>query len=183
MTEPAWDRDDGLPIDPDVDAVEDARHHLVAQADTASTADTHRSPWAQLHPKVVAAVFAGGCVGGLARYLVAEQWPASTHLFPWPTFAVNVAGAFILPVVIVIAADVLRRPRYVRPLLGTGFCGALTTFSSVVVTADELIAHGHVGVAAGYLTATLTAGLAAATLGLVAGRSFATNRSRREEQR
>lgn len=182
MTEPAWaDRDDDLPIDPDVDSAEDARHHPVAAAVT--SADARPSPWPRLNPKVVAAVFAGGCVGGLARYLVAKEWPASTHLFPWPTFTANVAGAFILPVVIVIAADVLRRPRYVRPLLGTGFCGALTTFSSVVVSADELIAHGHADVAAGYLTATITAGLAAAALGLVVGRSFAAYRARAREGR
>ena len=173
MTEPAWvDRDDDLPIDPDVEAVEDARHHP-----TAPDSDVGRTPWPRLNPKVIAAVFAGGCVGGGVRYGVSEAWPASTQVFPWATFTVNVAGAFILPLVIVVAADVLARPRYLRPLLGTGFCGALTTFSSVVVTVDELTAHGHAQLAAGYLTATIAAGLAAAALGLLVGRSFAAWRN------
>jgi CrcB protein len=132
---------------------------------------------------VLAAVFAGGCVGGLVRYLVAKEWPTSTHLFPWPTFTVNIAGAFILALLIVIVSDVLGPSRYLRPLLGTGFCGALTTFSSVVVTADELIAHGHADVAAGYLAATILAGLAAGALGLVVGRSFAASRNRTREGR
>lgn len=173
MTEPAWaDRDGGLPIDPDVEAAEDARHHPAAPG-----TEERQTPWPRLNPKVIAAVFAGGCVGGGVRYGVSRAWPASTHVFPWATFTVNVAGAFILPLVIVIAADVLARPRYLRPLVGTGFCGALTTFSSVVVTVDELTAHGRTQLAACYLAATIAAGLAAAALGLLVGRSFAAWRN------
>jgi fluoride exporter len=126
----------------------------------------------------VAAVFAGGCVGGLVRYAVAEEWPAPTHLFPWATFAVNIAGAFILGTLIVVISDGIRRWPYLRPLVGTGFCGALTTFSSVVVSADELIAHGHAPIGVAYLTATITAGLAAAALGVLVGRVYADHRRR-----
>ena len=119
---------------------------------------------------VVGAVFAGGCVGGLARYAVTQHWPTPDDRFPWPTFTVNVAGAFILGVLIVVVSDVLRGSTYLRPLIGTGFCGALTTFSSVVVTADEQIAHGHASLAVTYLVTSIVVGLLAAWAGLLLGR-------------
>lgn len=141
-----------------------------------------RTAWPRFRPYVLVVVFAGGCVGGLARYLVSLHWPGATgELFPWPTFTVNVAGAFLLTVLVVITSEVLGPTTYLRPLVGTGFCGALTTFSSVVVSTDELIAHGHADVAATYLAATLAAGFAAGWLGLLMGRSFAALRRREHE--
>jgi fluoride exporter len=115
---------DRLPLDPDVDAtVDDAAHHR----------------------RVVLLVFAGGCLGGLVRYLTVRHWPE-------------------------LATEVLTGSRYLRPLLGAGFCGALTTFSSIVVSVDRLAAHGHAGLAVGYLAATVAAGLAAGAAGLAATR-------------
>jgi CrcB protein len=72
-------------------------------------------------------------------------------------------------VVVVLATDVVSTP-YLRPLLGTGVCGALTTFSAIVVEVDRLIAHGHAGLATGYLLATVAAGLVAATAGMLIAR-------------
>jgi fluoride exporter len=65
--------------------------------------------------------------------------------------------------------------------VGTGFCGAFTTFSSVVVTADQLFMHRHPGTAIGYVIATIAGGLAAAWAGLVVGRAVARPRPRREK--
>ena len=73
--------------------------------------------------------------------------------------------------------------RFVRPLLGTGFCGALTTFSAVVVTADQLFAHGHQGIAITYLAASALAGLVAAALGLILGRAAVDGRRRVRDKR
>lgn len=129
---------------------------------------------------VLAAIFVGGCAGGVARYGLNQTWPASDGKFPWTIFAINTSGAFVLALVIIIAADVLPS-RYLRPLLGTGFCGAFTTFSSIVVSFDELVAHDHAGVAASYLAASIIAGLAAAWLGLVTGRVIAAVRRSRGE--
>lgn len=129
---------------------------------------------------VLAVIFIGGCAGGAARYGLNQAWPAGAGDFPWTIFAVNTSGAFVLSLVIVIAADVLPS-RYLRPLLGTGFCGAFTTFSSIVVTFDELVAHHHPGVAAAYLAASIGAGLVAAWLGLVVGRAIAAVRISRGE--
>jgi CrcB protein len=160
-----------LPIDPDVDVAEDARHHRGAQPELAP-----RPPWPHFQASIIATVFAGGCVGGLVRYAVTEHWPTPDDRFPWPTFTVNVAGAFVLAVLIVVVSDVLRDSTYARPLIGTGFCGALTTFSSVVVAADQFIAHGQPGLATAYLATSIVAGLLAAWLGVVLARAFADSR-------
>jgi CrcB protein len=125
---------------------------------------------------VVGAVFAGGCVGGVLRYAAGEHWATSPYDFPWPTFGVNVAGAFILALLIVVVSDVLGPSTYLRPLVGTGFCGALTTFSSVVVVADRMFAHGHACTATVYLVVTIAAGLAAGVLGITTGRTFGSYR-------
>jgi fluoride exporter len=130
----------------------------------------------KLRLDVTLAVFVGGCVGGWLRYAATSMWPAPAGHLPWATFGVNVVGAFILALVVVIAADIAPS-RYLRPLVGTGFCGALTTFSSVVVTTDQLSAH-HPRIAAAYLGATIVAGLAASSFGLVLGRAIAANRHR-----
>jgi CrcB protein len=160
-----------LPIDPDVDVAEDARHHRGAAPELAP-----RARWPRFHASVIATVFVGGCAGGLVRYLVTEHWPTPDDRFPWATFTVNVAGAFVLAVLVVIVTDVLRDSTYTRPLIGTGFCGALTTFSSVVVAVDQLIAHGHAGLATTYLATSIVAGLVAAWLGVVLARAFAESR-------
>lgn len=130
-------------------------------------------PWPRWD--VLVAIFVGGCGGGALRYALAQTWPAGADEFPWTIFSVNTSGAFVLALVLVIAADVLPS-RYLRPLLGTGFCGAFTTFSSIVVTVDQLVAHGHPAVAGAYLAGSIGAGLGAAWLGLVAGRTIAAIR-------
>src|SRR3954451_21627334 len=70
-----------------------------------------------------------------------------------------------------------------RLLLGTGFCGALTTFSAVVVAADRMCAHGHAGTALLYLLATVAGGLAAGALGLAVARAVAGNGRFRPDER
>jgi fluoride exporter len=131
---------------------------------------------------VLVAIFLGGCLGGLARYAIVTTWPVATDRFPWPTLAINLSGAFVLALLIVAAAHSVPS-RYLRPLLGTGFCGAFTTFSAVVVTDDEFFAQHHPALAVGYLAASIVGGLAAAALGLIIGRAIAVNRSRVAEER
>jgi fluoride exporter len=115
-------------------------------------------------------VFVGGCAGGLARYAVTSTFPGKDG-FPWSTLGVNLTGAFLLVLLLVLAIDVLPPSRYLRPALGSGFCGAYTTFSAVTVSTSELVRDGSTGLAMGYLTASLAGGVAAGVVGLVAGRS------------
>jgi CrcB protein len=134
-----------------------------------------------LSARMLAVIFAGGIVGGLSRYEVVTAWKPPTGQFPWSTFAVNTAGAFILALLVVLVLEVLPRTTYLRPLIGTGFCGALTTFSSVAVAVDELVAHGHVGTAIGYLLASLAAGGIAAVVGAAIGRRIPPSSRRQED--
>ena len=106
-------------------------------------------------------VAAGGAVGALARVGIDTAAPDS--LFPWPTLAINVVGAFLLGLLPVLAA--VRHSRRVAVALGPGVLGGFTTVSAWAGGVRELAAAGHVGVAGLYLAATLAAGLGAAALG------------------
>jgi fluoride exporter len=125
---------------------------------------------------VALAVLLGGCAGGAARYATVRAWPTGSSGFPWSTLVVNLVGAAVLGVLIVLAGAVWRS-RYARPLLGTGLCGAFTTFSAVVVDVDRLLARGDAGIALGYLAASFLGGLVTAVAGIVAARALVERRS------
>jgi fluoride exporter len=109
----------------------------------------------------LAAVFAGGCLGALARAGLAEAFAAPHGRWPWVTFGVNVAGAALLGYFATRLQERLPPTRYRRPLLGTGLCGALTTFSTLQVELLRMLDHGHGGLALGYAAASLAAGFVA----------------------
>lgn len=114
----------------------------------------------------VAAIFAGGVVGGIARAEVAEALPAHAGDWPWATLLVNLVGAFLLGYLTTRLQERLPLSAYRRPLLGTGFCGALTTFSTMQVELLRMLDGGQVGLAVGYAAASITGGfllVAAAT--------------------
>lgn len=175
------DEDPDFPIDPDVDTAEDQRHRPFGAPVAGPFAPPRRSRLPRIHPGTVVAVAVGGFFGGLLRYGVGLALPTPSGGFPWSTFVVNTGGAFILALLLVLVLEVLPPTTYVRPLLGTGFCGALTTFSSVATGVDQLAAHGRAGVAVGYVAASLAAGLAAASFGIVLGRSVAAAREKGRE--
>lgn len=128
--------------------------------------DRHAAPHAPpVDVRVLTAVFAGGVVGTLARAGIAEAWAVRPGHWPWATFAVNLAGTFLLGLVVGRA-----RWRALRPLLGTGLCGALTTFSTFQVELLDLADADRWGLATGYAAASVAAGLAAVALGLHVGR-------------
>lgn len=119
-------------------------------------------------PAHVFAVFLGGCAGGLARYAVTRAWSTDAQGIPWEVLAVNLSGAFALALLLVLLER--RGPAVLRPLLGPGFLGAWTTFGAIVVSTDQLVAHGHAATGLAYLTTSLGGGVAAAALGRSVGR-------------
>ena len=128
-------------------------------------------------PGPMAAIGGGGALGTLARYGV-ERVVASDPLgFPWATFTVNVAGSFILAVVVTLVADRWPGDRWLRPLLAVGFCGGFTTFSTFALQIDQQARHGHLGSASVYLVASLAAGIGAAVVGAALVRRRSDGRS------
>lgn len=130
--------------------------HLDAKHD-APPARTRVGPWRD--PRMLAAVFAGGLLGGLLRAALDDWRPAGVG-WPWVTFIANLAGAALLGWVAVRLPERLAPSSYPRPFLGTGFCGALTTFSTLQVEAVRLAHEGRPGMAIAYLTASLAGGAA-----------------------
>jgi CrcB protein len=106
----------------------------------------------------VAAVFLGGAIGTLARAAVETAVAPQPGHWPWATFAVNIVGAFVLGYV----ATRLPERSYRRPLLGTGFCGGLTTFSTMQVELLVMIERAHYALATAYAAASVALGLLAA---------------------
>jgi CrcB protein len=113
----------------------------------------------------LAAVFAGGALGTLARAGFEELAAPDPGHWPWPTLGANIAGAFLLGVFVTRLLERLPLSSYRRPFLGTGICGGLTTFSTMQVETLKMIEHGHYGLATGYVAASIAAGLVAVYLG------------------
>ena len=105
------------------------------------------------------AILAGGAAGALARAGVGEALPAHGGQWPWATFTVNVAGALLLAWLTTRLTEMVAPTRYWRFFAGTGFCGALTTFSTFQVETITLARDGSLGLAAGYAAASLAAGM------------------------
>ena len=119
----------------------------------------------------LAAIFAGGFVGAVARAELAEALPRHSGQWPWSTFIVNIVGTALLGYFTTRLQERLPLSAYRRPLLGTGFCGALTTFSTVQVELLAMLDDGDAGLAAAYAAVSIAVGFATMTI--------ATNLTRR----
>jgi CrcB protein len=104
------------------------------------------------------AIFAGGFVGALARAELIVLVPPRPGAWPWATLIVNIAGAFVLGYVTTRLQERLPVSAYRRPLLGTGFCGALTTFSTMQLELLRMLDVDRIGLALGYAFASVAGG-------------------------
>jgi CrcB protein len=108
-----------------------------------------RVDWREL-----AAVFVGGMLGALARAGLVEALPDGAIL------VANVAGTFALGYFVTRLQERLPLSAYRRPFLGTGVCGALTTFSTLQIELLDM----DVGSAVAYALVSVIAGFAAVAL-------------------
>ena len=113
----------------------------------------------------------GGVLGALARWAVAEALPHSPGAWPWATFGVNVTGCLLIGVLLAVLLARYPRSRRLRPFLAVGVLGGYTTYSTFAVEAVRLTDGGHAVLAAGYVLASVLAGVAAVVAGLLAGRA------------
>jgi CrcB protein len=104
------------------------------------------------------AIAFGGALGALARVGMAQAAPVSTGHWPWATFAANILGALLIGYFVTRLQERLPVSTLRRPLLATGFCGALTTFSTVQIELLKMADRHDWGLAGAYLAASLIAG-------------------------
>ena len=109
----------------------------------------------------------GGAAGTLLRLAAVQDLSSGGRVFPWGTLLVNLAGSLIVGFVAVTAFERLAPSRYFRPLIGTGFCGGLTTFSTFAVEITLLIRAGRVGMAVLYAVVSVVAGIGLARGGML----------------
>ena len=105
------------------------------------------------------AIVVGGVVGALARAGLDRALPAGGHEWPWATLTANLVGTMLLGYFATRLQERLPPSTFRRPLLGTGFCGSLTTFSTFQIELIRLVRSGHAGLALGYLAASVGGGL------------------------
>ena len=118
---------------------------------------------------VIGWVVLGGFFGAPACYGVAEALPSGPSGFPVATFVTNLAGAFMLGVLLetlVRRGDDRGTRRTLRLLLGTGFLGAFTTYSTLAVDTDLLVRSHRFLVAAGYAVGTVLIGAMCTVIGI-----------------
>ncbi|GAA1907570.1 fluoride efflux transporter FluC [Williamsia serinedens] len=149
-------RFDSLPIDPDSEAPPGRRFHLTGEA--------------------LLLVLVGGAVGTASRYGVELLLPHRGVGWPTGTFVINLVGAALLGALL----ESLTRlgpdsgwRRRARVLVGTGGCGAFTTYSTLALETSLLARDGATATAAGYAIGSVIGGIVAAWLGIVLAASVA----------
>ncbi|MBN2907621.1 MAG: fluoride efflux transporter CrcB [Rhodobacteraceae bacterium] len=107
----------------------------------------------------------GGAIGAVGRYLTGV---ATLNLmgrgFPWGTITVNILGSFLMGVLVVVLAK--KGGTHLAPLFMTGMLGGFTTFSAFSLDAITIYERGQVGLAFGYVAASVILSLAAIGAGL-----------------
>lgn len=129
-------------------------------------------PSAGVHhdPRAVAAIVVGGALGTLARAALGQAWTHDPTTWPWATFVVNLVAAAVLGWTVTWLAVHRPRSKYRRPLIGTGLCGGLSTFSTMQLEIVRMLQAHAVLLAVGYTLVSIAAGVAAAQLGTTLAR-------------
>lgn len=110
-----------------------------------------------------------GALGSGLRYGLGELLPHSTTAWPFSTWMINLLGAFLIGWLYTAIAPqtATRRQLTYRTILGTGFLGGFTTYSTFSLEVVQHLQHGQFALALGYTAASLILGVAAAWLGSI----------------
>jgi fluoride exporter len=111
-----------------------------------------------LDHRELSAIAAGGAAGAVLRVWLSTEFASGMTSWPWAIFVINISGSFALGYFATRLEERLPQSTYRRPLLGTGFCGAYTTFSTMQVEIFKIIDANRYGLAIGYAAASITCG-------------------------
>jgi CrcB protein len=112
----------------------------------------------------------GGAIGSVSRWLLSgavQRWTNSG--FPWGTLTVNAIGSLAVGVLAALALERALVSPAARQFLIVGVLGGFTTFSAFSYEAVALLRDGQWWAAAGYVGASVTAGLGGAMIGMALG--------------
>ncbi len=112
----------------------------------------------------LAAIFLGGFIGALVRTGLEHAFPVHGGSWPWPTFSVNLLAAALLGYLLAHSRASPSLSVHVRAFIGAGICGALSTFSTLMIELLGMLESSRWGLAAGYGGASIAGGLAAVAL-------------------
>jgi CrcB protein len=121
---------------------------------------------------VLLAVALGGAFGSLLRYFVARAIQQPAMHFPLGIFVVNIAGGFLMGVIVELSALKLQLTPEVRAFLTIGILGGFTTFSTFSLDSALLIERGAYVIAAGYIIGSTVLSILALFAGLWIVRAF-----------
>lgn len=119
------------------------------------------------------AVFIGGGVGSVARWLVSMKLNSFSPNIPVGTLIVNLVGAFIIGLTLALFIRITHIDPVWKLLITTGFCGGLTTFSTFSVEVVYLLQDGKLAWAAGTVALNLAGSLAMTMLAFILVNYFA----------
>lgn len=115
--------------------------------------------------KNIAVVGAGSFIGGMARYLVSVLIKGIGKGFPWATLAVNLAGCFLIGLLLGIFSRSASEGSRWALFLSVGLCGGFTTFSTFSKESLMMLQSGNFWGFAGYIALSVIAGIAFVALG------------------
>ena len=143
----------------------DTPHSRAPIEDVGELPESFRAAHPQISRLELVMVGAGGAVGALGRVGLEQAWPTAAGGWPWATLAVNILGAFLLGALMGgLRHGPVSIPTY--RLLGTGFCGALTTFSTMQLELLQMLDHARYDLAIGYVVVSVVGGYAAVSLAM-----------------
>ena len=142
----------------------------VTAADDRDPLDQASLPLFGLSAATLLAIFVGGAVGTVSRYLLDAHHPVPQGHFPWVTLLINLSGSFPIGLLVPLTEHVAPRAPLARPFLVVGFLGGWTTYSTLAVEATLLAKDGDIANFFAYLAATVIGGLALVVVGHALGR-------------
>jgi CrcB protein len=160
MATTSYDDVPRVPLDPDIDFGSGEEPEPLGRRRRSRQAQTI----------IVVALAFGGVLGAVSRYALSLALPTETDRFPWGTFLINVSGSAVLGFILILVIEQFPRGRLARPVIGTGFIGAYTTFSTFMVETVELLRDRRPETAVAYLAGSVFAGLFAVWIGMMSAR-------------